>query len=91
MKLDSTRGDLLVWLALLALLALTCASAFIPLRGFNMAANLVIAALKALVVAVFFMRLGSASVPVRIVAIAGFVWLFFLFVLSLNDFATRGA
>jgi len=91
MKRDSIQVDFLVWIALLCLLALSCGSSFIALGRFNLIANIGIAAVKALLVAVFFMRVTGGGTSVRIVAVAGLVWLLFLFVLSLNDFATRGA
>jgi cytochrome c oxidase subunit 4 len=89
MNADSARADFFVWIALLCLLALTCGSAFIPLGSMNLIANVVIAAIKAVLVAVFFMGLGRRGPLVRLVAIAGLVWLAFLVALSVNDFATR--
>ena len=64
------RSHLMVWLALMALLALTAGSSFVPLGTFNVVVNFTIAAIKAALVLVFFMHVarGGAAVawlPVR--------------------------
>lgn len=80
---------LLVWLALMSLLALTCGSAFLRLGAWNSAINLIIATVKALLVALFFMHLrGGRSLP-RIVALTALVTLGLLFGLSGADYMTR--
>jgi len=79
-----------IWIALLLLLALTCGSSFIAMGRFNLIANVAIAVAKALLVAIFFMQVLKAGHTVRLVALAGVVWLAFLVVLSVNDFAWRG-
>ncbi|MFO1465678.1 MAG: cytochrome C oxidase subunit IV family protein [Steroidobacteraceae bacterium] len=78
-----------VWAALLALLGLTIASAFAHLGGWNGAVNLIIAGLKAILVAVVFMRLREGNPLLRLMALAGVVWLMILMGLSLADFLTR--
>jgi len=79
-----------VWIALLALLALTAGSAFVNLGAWNSVANLVIAAAKALLVAAFFMHLRRhASALVRVFAAAALFTLALLFALSGADYATR--
>ena len=85
----SLRGNLLVLAALLALLGLSAGSALIPMGAFNEVANLGIAAVKALLVLMFFMRLKSDSPLLRLVAGAGFAWLALLIVLSLADLLNR--
>jgi cytochrome c oxidase subunit 4 len=90
MKTPGRRAYIVSWLALLALLALTTASAFVPLRGFNVVVNLGIALAKAALVVIVFMHLRRGTPMIRIVALAGVMWLCFLVVLSLTDFAARG-
>jgi cytochrome c oxidase subunit 4 len=79
-----------VWLALMVLLSLTIASSFVPIGHWNLAINLLIAVLKALLVAVFFMRLRDSSPLIRLAAVVGIVWLCILVGLSLTDVLTRG-
>ena len=90
MKTPGRRAYIVSWLALLALLALTTASAFVPLRGFNVVVNLGIALAKAALVVIVFMHLRRGTPMIRIVALTGVMWLCFLVVLSLTDFAARG-
>jgi cytochrome c oxidase subunit IV len=84
-----TRAYLFVWLGLLALLGMTVGSAYLSLGWFNTVANLGIAAVKALLVMIFFMHLRAASTILRIFAAAGFFWLAILIGLSLPDVLTR--
>ena len=90
MNADSKAADLLVWIALLCLLALTVGTSFIPMGRFNLIVNLAIAAAKALLVVIFFMRVLHNDTAVKFAAAAGLAWLSFLALLSFNDFATRG-
>jgi len=48
-----------------------------------------LAVTQMLLVIAFFMRLRESTRMVRISAGAGFLWLFFLFVLALSDYLTR--
>jgi cytochrome c oxidase subunit 4 len=84
------RADVYAWLALLALLALTCASSYIAMGAFNIVVNLAIASVKALVVALVFMQLRTERPLIRVVAVVGVIWLAILAGLSATDFAARG-
>ena len=89
MRTVSAASYVKVWAALMALLALTLASSYVRLAGFNTAANLGIAALKAALVAFFFMRLRSSGALVRLAAAIGLIWFLILLGLSLTDFLAR--
>jgi len=78
-----------VWVALLALLAVTFAAARLPLGQFGMPVNLSIAAMKALLVAVFFMHLRRAGGLVRLASLLGLAWLVILLALACADYLTR--
>ena len=78
-----------VWVALLALLALSAGSAWLPLGVWNSVANLGIAALKALLVALFFMRLARPAMLLRFVALTALGTFALLLVLSGADYWTR--
>jgi cytochrome c oxidase subunit 4 len=79
------RSLALAYLALMALLALTVASSFADLGGFNAALNLAIAATKAGVIAIMFMHLGAAGPLPRLAVAAAGLWLAILFGLTLAD------
>lgn len=98
MSADAERADaaaglwgrnLLIWAALLALLAATCAMAYVPLGALNAPIGLAIAAVKAGLVGALFMSLLHSSSLIRLAAAAGFFWLLILFALSLSDFLMR--
>jgi cytochrome c oxidase subunit 4 len=84
------RDRLLVWLALLALLALTVAMTFAPIGAWHLAVSLAIAAAKAGLIAWVFMDLRKAAGAVRLTAVAPLVLLMVLFVLPSVDAAVRG-
>jgi cytochrome c oxidase subunit 4 len=65
------RTLVLTWLALLALMLASLGSAYLNLGVFNVVAGLVIAAIKAGLVAWLFMRLRDAGRLVRLTALAG--------------------
>ena len=77
------------WAALMLLLAVTTASAFVPLAGFNLAVSLGIALAKALIVLLFFMELRASPGLVRAFAAAGFFWLLIMIVLTGADYWHR--
>lgn len=83
------RKPTLIWFALLVLLGLTVGSAYIPLGIFNGIINYSIAAAKAALVLVFFMHLDRSRALIRLAAMAGLLWLTFLFSLSFGDYLTR--
>ena len=85
----SVKTLLAVWSALLALLALTTASAYLPLGIGNSLINLIIAAAKIGLIAVFFMHLHRSDAAIRLAAGAAFLFLFLLAFLSFGDFLTR--
>jgi cytochrome c oxidase subunit 4 len=77
------------WIALLALLGLTLGSAYLPMGAANTALNYAIALAKAAIVMVVFMHAARGDGFVRVLALAGLVWLLMLGALGLADYATR--
>jgi cytochrome c oxidase subunit 4 len=76
--------------ALLALLALTWAIAYVDLGPFNLIVALALAITKAIVIALFFMHIRGSSRLLHLAAVAGVIWLLFLISLTLGDYITRG-
>jgi cytochrome c oxidase subunit 4 len=81
--MSEVRKLVAAYVGLLALLALTVASSFVDLSGFNSAANLAIATSKAALIAVLFMQLPRQGVLPRLVVAAVALWLAILFALTL--------
>ena len=78
-----------VWLALLVLLFLSFGSAYLHLGVWNGVANLAIAAMKAALVALVFMKLHEDQPVLRLTALVALFTLTVLFSLSVADYATR--
>ena len=83
------RAPIFAWLALGGLLAATCALAYVPLGAGNLPLSLLIAGIKAALVALVFMRLSENNALFRLTAAAGPAWLFILFLLTGADYFTR--
>jgi len=83
------RAYAITWVALLVLLALTFALAHLRLGAFNPVASLVIAAVKAALVALFFMHLRRGRALLVLFALVAPFALAILFVLSGADYVTR--
>ena len=79
--------NLLVFAALMALLALTVVG---HLLHWGTVAALGIAVCKALLVALYFMHLRFSSRLIQIVPCAAIFWLAIMFLLTLNDYVSRG-
>jgi cytochrome c oxidase subunit 4 len=86
--MSGTR-HVLVWIALMALLALTLAASFVLTGRASLAASLGIATGKAALILWVFMGLREESGLVRLAALGAVVWLMILFGLVLVDYTTR--
>jgi len=78
-----------VFIALIALTALTTGVAFINLGKWNTVAALAIAVCKATLVVLFFMHLRWSSNLLRMVVAASLLWLAILIILTISDVFTR--
>jgi len=87
---DLWRGPVLTWVVLVFLAAISFGSAYLPLGAGNLTVNLVIAAVMAIVLAVFLMDLRNAKTLIRIVAVTGLFWTIFMFTLTFSDYLSRG-
>jgi len=79
----------LAWIALLLLMLASLGSSYLNLGPWNMVSGLVIATLKAAIVAWLFMRLRESGPLIRLVAIAGLGLWSIQIALSGVDYATR--
>lgn len=86
---QARRGHVLTWLALLALLALTAGSAWLPLGVWNGALNLAIALAKAALVGWRYMALRRDDGVPRLVAATGLATVLLLLGLTAADYGTR--
>jgi cytochrome c oxidase subunit IV len=80
---------ILVYLALLLLLVLTLAVAYIEMAGINTILAVAIASIKALLVILYFMHVRYSTMLTRVFILSGFIWLVILVGLILTDYLTR--
>jgi cytochrome c oxidase subunit 4 len=83
------RSLVLVWAALLALLAGTVAASYVLTGPLSVAVSLGIASAKAALILWFFMGLRREGGLVRLFAVAATAWLAILLLLLSIDVATR--
>ena len=80
---------LLVWVSLVALLAITVAVSYAQFGQLNAFVALAIAAIKTTLIVLFFMHLRSSARLIWIVTAASVVWLGIMFALTMSDYETR--
>ena len=85
----SVRLNLIVFGALMGLLLLTIAAAYVDLGELALPVAMTIAAIKAILIVTYFMHMRYASALSRVFAGAALFWLVVLFALTLNDYLTR--
>ncbi|GGE07806.1 hypothetical protein GCM10011390_28550 [Aureimonas endophytica] len=83
------RGPLAVGAALMLLLAATLGLAYLPMGAANGPVSYAIALLKALLVALVFMKLVRSPALFALAALAGCFWLAALFTMTLTDYPFR--
>ena len=88
-QITSRTTYFVIYVMLLALLALTVLVAQLHLGPFNLWAAMTIALVKGLLVALYFMHVRHSQPLLRVFACAGYLWLAILIVLTLSDVVTR--
>ncbi len=92
----SVTTYVVIWALLMVLLALTVAAASIDFakmhaEWLNFTVALTIAIIKAALVMVFFMHVKYGSRLIWVFAVAAFVWLGIMLVLTFSDYLFRGS
>jgi len=86
------RTYLMVFVALMVLMILTVAAAFLPhdkMGNWSITIALAVATVKAVLVILYFMHVKYASPLVKVVVISGFVFFFIALGLTFTDYLTR--
>lgn len=79
-----------VWAALIVLTFTTAAVSYIELGEWNIVVALLIALLKASLVAWVFMGIRHSNTLTRLFCVAGLVWLCIMMFITFSDYLTRG-
>jgi cytochrome c oxidase subunit 4 len=87
--IDSVKTYTVVWIALLILTAVTTSVAYIDLGPFSVVVALTIAAVKMLLVALFFMHVRHSTKLTKLVILGAMLWLAILIALTLSDYISR--
>jgi cytochrome c oxidase subunit 4 len=88
----SRKTYIVVWVALMVLMILTAGLSRINLGEWSTPVALAIAAIKALLVVLFFMHVRYESQKMAwVFVVAGFFWLAILLTLTMTDYVSRGA
>ncbi|ALJ37049.1 hypothetical protein D9623_15745 [Azospirillum brasilense] len=87
--LRENATSVLVWAALMALLAATVGVSFLHLGSWNTVLNLGIAVAKTALILWFYMHFRRTRPLVRLAGAAAPLWLAILFGLALSDYFTR--
>jgi cytochrome c oxidase subunit 4 len=85
----TVRLAIAAWLGLLALLALTVGSTFLPLGAWNTVLNLAFAAGKAAIIGLIFMHLRRSGILVSLTVAALGLWLGILMLMTMVDMLNR--
>ena len=87
--MTGVRSIVLVWFALVILLAISVAGSFVFSRPLNLAVSFGTATLKGALIFWFYMHLKEESGLLRIMAIGAGAWLVILFIMTGADYLTR--
>ena len=88
----SRKTYIVVWGALMVLMILTAGLSRINLGEWSTVVALAIAAIKALLVILFFMHIRYESQKIAwVFVVAGFFWLAILLTLTMTDYMSRGS
>ena len=85
------RAYAAVFVTLLILLVLTIVLASFDLGPFNTVIALVIAAAKAILIALFFMHVKRSDRLIQLFSVFGLLWLLILFMLTFSDYFSRAS
>lgn len=85
----SLRTYLFTFIALLVLLGVTVGVAFVPLGPWNAGVAMTVAAVKMVLILLFFMHLYESDKLIWIFALSGMAWLFMLLISVVTDVFTR--
>ena len=88
-KYPASKTYFLTVAALLGLLAITIAAAYVNLGPFNTIVAMSISVAKGLLIILFFMHVRDSNRLIWVAAATGFFWLGIMFALAMSDFITR--
>jgi cytochrome c oxidase subunit IV len=86
----SVRTNIMVFVLLLFLLLLTVGAAYVPLGPLQFPVAMTIAAIKAVLIVLFFMHALHSHRLTLVIGVASLLWLAIMIALTLSDYHSRG-
>ena len=86
----SIRTYILVFVALLVLLLATVGAAYLPMGALHFPVAMAIAAVKAVLIVLFFMHALHSHRLTLVICVASLLWLSIMLALTLADYHSRG-
>jgi cytochrome c oxidase subunit IV len=86
----SVRTNIVIFVLLLVLLLATVGAAYVPLGPLHFPVAMTIAAIKAVLIALFFMHALYSHRLTLVICVASLLWLALMMGLTLNDYHSRG-
>jgi cytochrome c oxidase subunit IV len=86
----SIRTNVVIFALLLGLLLATVGAAYVPLGPLNFPLAMAIAAMKAVLIVLFFMHALHSHRLTLVICVASLVWLAIMIALTLSDYHSRG-
>jgi cytochrome c oxidase subunit 4 len=86
----SVRTNFVIFGLLLVLLLATVGAAYVPLGPLQFPVAMTIAAIKAVLIALYFMHALHSHRLTLVICTASLLWLAIMIALTLNDYQTRG-
>jgi cytochrome c oxidase subunit IV len=88
--ISSIQTNITVFVALLVLLFATVGAAHLPLGPLHFPTAMTIAAVKAVLIILFFMHVKYSHRLTGVISVASFLWLGIMITLTLSDYLSRG-
>jgi cytochrome c oxidase subunit IV len=85
----SIQTNVIVFVALLALLFATVAAAYLPMGNLHFPVAMTISAAKAVLIVLFFMHVLYSHRLTMVVCVASLLWLGIMLALTLSDYLSR--
>jgi cytochrome c oxidase subunit 4 len=86
----SVQTNLIVFAALMGLLVVTVAAAYMIKGGWGIIVAMIIASIKAALILAYFMHIRFSSKLQMIFSVSAFFWLALMILITLSDYLSRG-
>lgn len=86
----SVRTNIVIFVLLLGLLLATVGAAYVPMGPLHFPVAMIFAAIKAVLIVLFFMHALHSHRLTLVIGVASLLWLSIMIALTLSDYHSRG-